>query len=287
MTRELGLDPAKVNVNGGAVALGHPIGASGARVLTTLLHALKRRGARARHRDALPGRRQRRRAGRRAASNAAGRLVDRPNVRLESGLRLRTDDDHRPSASSAPARWATGLRRCLRRPASPCALQDVSPPALDRARRAASKAASQKFVEKGTLSADERDAALWRGCTSTPALDAFADVDYVVEAIVETADVKRDALRDARHDRREPDVILASNTSSISITRSARRPSGPDRVLGMHFMNPVPLMTLVELIRGQSTSPSTMARGDRSLHATRQDGASKPRTIRASSPTAS
>ncbi len=61
--RELGIDPARVNVHGGAVALGHPIGASGARVLTTLLYALKRRRPEARHRDAVPRRRQRRGAG--------------------------------------------------------------------------------------------------------------------------------------------------------------------------------------------------------------------------------
>ena len=66
--RDLGIDPAKVNVNGGAVALGHPIGASGARVLTTLLYALAAARSEARHRRALPGRRQRRRAGSRAAA---------------------------------------------------------------------------------------------------------------------------------------------------------------------------------------------------------------------------
>ena len=66
--RELGIDPSKVNVNGGAVALGHPIGASGARMLTTLLYALEAANCEARHRDAMPWRRQRRRAGGRAPS---------------------------------------------------------------------------------------------------------------------------------------------------------------------------------------------------------------------------
>jgi len=83
-------------------------------------------------------------------------------------------------------------------------------------------------------------------------------VDFVVEAIVEDAAAKRslfaglDALA-------RPDVILASNTSSISITLLGAATKRPDRVLGMHFMNPVPLMALVELIRGQATSDASMA----------------------------
>src|SRR5207244_7232575 len=88
-------------------------------------------------------------------------------------------------------------------------------------------------------------------------LDALAEADYIVEAIVENADAKRELF--ARLDALTgPDVILSSNTSSISITLLGAATKRPDKVLGMHFMNPVPLMTLVELIRGQATSSESM-----------------------------
>jgi 3-hydroxybutyryl-CoA dehydrogenase len=135
-------------------------------------------------------------------------------------------------------------------------LQDVAAPALDRARATIEKSLA-KFVEKGKLAAADRDAALGRLSTST-ALDPLADADHIVEAIVEDAAAKR-ALFARLDTLTRPDVILSSNTSSISITLLAAATRRPDRVLGMHFMNPVPLMTLVELIRGQSTSPESMA----------------------------
>ncbi len=82
-------------------------------------------------------------------------------------------------------------------------------------------------------------------------------MDYIVEAIIEDAGVKRDLF--ARLDAiTRPEVILSSNTASISITVLGAATNRPDKVLGMHFMNPVPLMTLVELIRGQATSPESM-----------------------------
>jgi 3-hydroxybutyryl-CoA dehydrogenase len=85
-----------------------------------------------------------------------------------------------------------------------------------------------------------------------------AGVDYVVEAIYEHAETKRAVLERLDAITR-PDVILGTNTSSISITQLAAATKRPDKVLGMHFMNPVPLMTLVELVRGQATSDSAMA----------------------------
>ena len=129
-------------------------------------------------------------------------------------------------------------------------LQDVAAGALDRARTTIEKSLG-KFVDKGTLTGDDRDATLGRlNVTST--LDDLADADYIVEAVVEHADAKR-ALFMALDRLARPEVILASNTSSISITLLGAATKRPDRVLGMHFMNPVPLMTLVELIRGQAT----------------------------------
>jgi 3-hydroxybutyryl-CoA dehydrogenase len=135
-------------------------------------------------------------------------------------------------------------------------LQDVVGAALDRARAGIGKSLA-KFVEKGKLTAEDRDAVLARISTSTD-LDSLAAAEYIVEAIIEDAAIKRALFRDL--DRMmKPEVILSSNTSSISITLLGAATKRPDRVLGMHFMNPVPLMTLVELIRGQATSPESMA----------------------------
>lgn len=134
-------------------------------------------------------------------------------------------------------------------------LVDVAPPMLDRAKTTIEKSLG-KFVEKGKLTAADRDAALGRLSTAT-SVDQLADADYVVEAIVENADTKR-SLFSSLDTITRPEVILASNTSSISITLLGAATRRPDRVLGMHFMNPVPLMTLVEMIRGQATSDDTM-----------------------------
>jgi 3-hydroxybutyryl-CoA dehydrogenase len=134
-------------------------------------------------------------------------------------------------------------------------VQDVAMPALDRGRAAIEKSLG-KFVEKGKLTAANRDATMARLRFSTD-LSTLAAADYVVEAAVEQVDVKRTlfATLDALT---RSDVILTSNTSSISITTLAAATTRPDRVLGMHFMNPVPLMTLVELVKGQATSAESM-----------------------------
>jgi 3-hydroxybutyryl-CoA dehydrogenase len=134
-------------------------------------------------------------------------------------------------------------------------LQDVSQPALDRARGGIDKSLA-KFVEKGKLSAIDRDATVGR-LTTTVDLEALAVADFVVEAIIEDVDAKS-RLFQSLDGLVRPEVILSSNTSSISLTRLGAATSRPDRVLGMHFMNPVPLMTLVELVRGQATSDGSM-----------------------------
>ena len=135
-------------------------------------------------------------------------------------------------------------------------LCDQVPAALDRAKAGIEKSLA-KFVEKGKLTAADRDAALGR-LTAGADLDALADVDYVVEAIAESIEAKTAVFKRLDAITR-PDVLLTSNTSSISITTLGAATTRPDKVLGMHFMNPVPLMTLVELIRGQATSPESMA----------------------------
>ena len=135
-------------------------------------------------------------------------------------------------------------------------LQDVSETALDAARRRIDASLS-KFVTKGTLTSADRDAALGR-LAPTTTLEPFADADYIVEAIVEDVDAKRQLFAglDAIV---PPGAVLSSNTSSISITVLGAATKRPELVLGMHFMNPVPLMALVELIRGQATSDEAMA----------------------------
>jgi 3-hydroxybutyryl-CoA dehydrogenase len=134
-------------------------------------------------------------------------------------------------------------------------LVDVAQPMIDRARKTIEKSLA-KLVEKNRLTAGDRDATLGRLSTTT-SLDDLRESDYVVEAIVEDAAAKR-ALFTALDTLTKPEVILASNTSSISITLLGASTQRPDKVLGMHFMNPVPLMILVEMIRGQATSAESM-----------------------------
>jgi 3-hydroxybutyryl-CoA dehydrogenase len=135
-------------------------------------------------------------------------------------------------------------------------LCDDSAPALDRAQSAIEKSLA-KLVDKGKVTAGERDAALTR-LSMHADIDALADVDYAVEAIVESAEAKC-ALFRRLDDLTRRHVILATNTSSISITLIAASTKRPAQVLGMHFMNPVPLMPLVELVRGQATSDESLA----------------------------
>jgi len=134
-------------------------------------------------------------------------------------------------------------------------LIDVAQPMLDRGRAAIERSLG-KLVEKGKLSAADRDATLGRLATTT-SIDRLVDADYIVEAIVEQPEAKSTLFTTLDAIAR-PEVILASNTSSISITRIGAATKRPDKVLGMHFMNPVPLMPLVEMIRGQLTSPESM-----------------------------
>lgn len=113
-----------------------------------------------------------------------------------------------------------------------------------------------KFVEKGTLA--DADAKAARGRIKSGTENALvADCDLVVEAIVEDLDVKR-KLFAALDAIVGPKTILASNTSSIPITLLARATKRPDRFIGMHFMNPVPLMKLIEVIEGADTSKATL-----------------------------
>ena len=135
-------------------------------------------------------------------------------------------------------------------------LHDMSHAALDRA-RGTIESSLAKFVDKGRLAAADRDATIGR-LTYVDVTDQLAEVDLVVEAIVENEAVKKELF--AELDVIVPEGrILATNTSSISITAIGAATKRPELVLGMHFMNPVPIMMLVELVRGQATSPEAMA----------------------------
>ena len=134
-------------------------------------------------------------------------------------------------------------------------LYDASSNALIHAMATIEKSLA-KFVDKGKLRLEDKAATLGR-LHAAASMDDLASADYVVEAIVEDLDAKR-ALFGALDSITRPNVILTSNTSSISITTLGAATKRPDKVLGMHFMNPVPLMTLVEVIRGQATSDDSM-----------------------------
>jgi len=139
----------------------------------------------------------------------------------------------------------------------PVTMIDVSPDALARGRSTIEKNLDRQ-VKKGTLDAAARDQTLSR-ITDATDLAAAAGATLVVEAATENVDLKNRIFGDL--DRlASPEAILASNTSSISITAIAAKTSRPEQVIGMHFMNPVPVMQLVEVIRGLATSDATTAR---------------------------
>jgi 3-hydroxybutyryl-CoA dehydrogenase len=133
-------------------------------------------------------------------------------------------------------------------------LVDAVPAALERGRSQIGKGL-ERLVTKGKLAPEERDRALARVTTGGD-LGALAVADLVVEAVVEKLEVKAKVLSEL-DGLCPPHAILASNTSSISITRLAAATGRPEKVIGMHFMNPVPVMQLIEVIRGLATSQET------------------------------
>jgi 3-hydroxybutyryl-CoA dehydrogenase len=133
-------------------------------------------------------------------------------------------------------------------------LVDIANTALEKGLATIAKSL-ERLVAKGKLTAEERDAAQAR-LASGGELAALVGCDLVVEAVVEKFEIKRQVLQ-ALDPVLGASAILATNTSSISITRLAAATARPDRVIGMHFMNPVPLMQLVEIIRGLQTSQET------------------------------
>jgi 3-hydroxybutyryl-CoA dehydrogenase len=147
-----------------------------------------------------------------------------------------------------------GIAHVVAQAGFPVTIVDVSEQALARGRSTIEKNLDRQ-VKKGTIDAAAKDATLGRLTTSGD-LGATSDSTLVVEAATENRDLKFRIFADL--DRLAPaGAVLASNTSSISITEIAARTKRPEQVIGMHFMNPVPVMQLVEIIRGLATSDAT------------------------------
>src|SRR5438094_5593649 len=133
-------------------------------------------------------------------------------------------------------------------------LHDIAESFLDRA---VSTIANnlEREVAKGKITANDKNAALSR-ISAVTQNSALSEADYVLEAVIEDIETKSGVFEGMDRIAR-PGVILASNTSSISITKIASKTKRPDKVIGMHFMNPVPVMPLVEVVRGIATSDET------------------------------
>jgi 3-hydroxybutyryl-CoA dehydrogenase len=132
-------------------------------------------------------------------------------------------------------------------------MMDVVPDQLDQARATIAKSV-EKLANKNLISDEQKVAAL--NITTTTNLDMVPEADIVIEAATENPELKFKIFRDLDRMAR-PELILASNTSSISLTKISAATQRPEQVVGMHFFNPVPLMRLVEVIRGLQTSDET------------------------------
>jgi 3-hydroxybutyryl-CoA dehydrogenase len=148
-----------------------------------------------------------------------------------------------------------GIAHVFAQHGHPVTLVDVDDARLQGARGTIEKNLGRQ-VSKGTLTQEDADATLGRLTLATDLGEAVRDADLVVEAATENPEVKAQIFRqmDAAA---KPEAILASNTSSISVTRIAAETGRAERVIGMHFFNPVPVMKLVEIVRGLATSDET------------------------------
>ncbi len=154
----------------------------------------------------------------------------------------------------------SGIAEVAARAGSDVIVMETSPELADAARRRI-EASLTRAVERAKMSEAERDAALGR-IRFTTDLGEFADRQLVVEAVIEDEEVKREIFRRLDDLVRDDDAILASNTSSIPITRLAAATRRPSQVVGLHFFNPVPVMALVELVTTVLSSPDVEARAE-------------------------
>jgi 3-hydroxybutyryl-CoA dehydrogenase len=147
-----------------------------------------------------------------------------------------------------------GIAHVLARCGYTVILRDIERRFLDRALETISKNLDRE-IKKGKVAEADKSSILSR-IRAVTEMDAIARADFVIEAVPEQLDLKREVLRAADRVLR-PEAILATNTSSISVTTLAAATQRPDRFIGMHFMNPVPVMPLVEVIRALQTSNAT------------------------------
>lgn len=131
---------------------------------------------------------------------------------------------------------------------------DVAPAALEKAKATIAKSTA-KLLEKGVIKASQKEAA--DAIQFVGDMSTMKDADFIIEAATENPELKFKIFKDMDANAREG-VILATNTSSISITKIAAATKRPEKVIGMHFMNPVPLMKLVEVIKGLATDVETL-----------------------------
>ncbi|HVF54754.1 MAG TPA: 3-hydroxybutyryl-CoA dehydrogenase [Pyrinomonadaceae bacterium] len=150
-----------------------------------------------------------------------------------------------------------GIAQVAARAGYDVVIRDVKEEFLERGMSAIDRSL-QRDVDKERLKEEEKREIVGRIKTTTD-LGALARATFVIEAITENFEAKREVFR-ALDELAQPEAILASNTSSISITKLGAATARPDKVIGMHFMNPVPVMKLVEVIRGIATSDATWTR---------------------------
>jgi 3-hydroxybutyryl-CoA dehydrogenase len=150
-----------------------------------------------------------------------------------------------------------GIAQVAARAGYTVVMRDVKDEFLERGLKSIDRSL-QRDVDKARLAEEEKRAIIGR-ISATTELDALKEAQFVVEAVTENFAVKAEIFR-ALDELTAPEAILASNTSSISITKLGGATRRPERVIGMHFMNPVPVMKLVEVIRGIATSDETYAR---------------------------
>jgi len=167
------------------------------------------------------------------------------------------DDGIRSVAVIGAGTMGSGIAQIVAEAHVPVTMIDVAAPAVERGQRTIDDN-WQRAIAKGRFDEGRADTARQHLSVST-AYDAVATADLVIEAIVEDLEAKRRLFSDVSVQLRH-DAVLASNTSSISITQLAAATDRPDRVIGMHFFNPVPVMTLVEVVRGLLTSDATFGR---------------------------
>jgi 3-hydroxybutyryl-CoA dehydrogenase len=178
---------------------------------------------------------------------------------VESRLGKATDEDRmdiRKIGIVGAGTMGNGIAQACAAVGIPVTLTDIAPAPLDKAMNAID-ASLDRLLKKEKISAADKAATLGRIRTSTE-LDAHREADLVIEAATENLPIKLELFRKLEGVI-PPETLLASNTSSLSITRLAAATKRPEQFIGMHFFNPVPMMGLVEIIRGLQTSEATYA----------------------------